>query len=124
VPALDRVRGIRVVAAPTALDRARWSGDPVTVLRSAPDDAFALGATAVAIDDPYAIVEDETGFVGGWFDVEAIAAHLEWLLPRDRPAFAQGSIAGVPAKVWLPDGDRVFVVVAAAYADDLIGRLR
>ncbi len=64
VPALDRVRGFRVVADPAALEGARWTGAgkgaTVTVLRLAPDDVFALDAAAVEVDDPDAIVEDET----------------------------------------------------------------
>ena len=66
MPGLDRLRGVRVVADPAALDRAAWAGDDVTVLRLAPDDAFAIGATSVTIDDEDAIVEDEDGFVGVW----------------------------------------------------------
>jgi hypothetical protein len=63
VRALDRLAGIRVVADPGALDAARWRGrdakDAVTVLRLAPDDAFAIGAAGVEIDDEHAIVEEE-----------------------------------------------------------------
>ena len=54
MPALDRLHGLRVVADPAALDAARWhaAGDaPVTVLRLAPDDAFAIGADTVDIDN-------------------------------------------------------------------------
>ena len=46
VRALEPLRGLRVVADPAALDARRWRGDrDVTVVRFAPDDAFALGAT-------------------------------------------------------------------------------
>ena len=123
MPALERLRGIRVVAAPASLDRATWQGDDVTVLRFAPDDAFAIDATALDIDDEQAIVEDEVGFVGAWLDPDVIEPHIEWSLPTARPALAQGSIAGVPAKLWLPaDGDAL-VLTAAAYAHELAGRL-
>jgi hypothetical protein len=121
------LRGLRVVADPGALDGTRWTGTDVVVLRTAPDEAFALGATAVERDDEHAIVEDEAGFVAGWFGFDVVARHVDWALPVDRPGFAQGALAGVPAKVWVPGdpGDgRILVVVAAAYADELAGRLR
>jgi hypothetical protein len=120
---LERVRGLRVVADRSAVDGARWTGDAVTVLRFAPDEAFAIGATAVAIDDPDAIVEDEAGFVAGAVDLDVVSAHIEWALPSERPALAQGSIAGVPAKLWLTD-EGATLVVQAAYAADLLARLR
>jgi hypothetical protein len=123
VLALERVRGIRVVADAAAVDGARWTGDAVTVLRFAPDEAFAIGATAVAIDDPDAIVEDEAGFVAGAVDLDVVSARIEWALPSERPALAQGSIAGVPAKLWLTD-EGATLVVQAAYAADLLARLR
>ena len=122
--ALERLRGLRVVAAPTALDAARWQGEDVTVLRFAPDDALALGASAVEVDDPDAIIEDEVGFVGVWLPVEAVVPHLEWSLPAGRPALAQGAIAGVPSKLWLPGEGDVLVLTVAAYADELAGHLR
>jgi hypothetical protein len=113
------------VADPAALDAARWHGVDVTVLRFAPDDAFAVGADRVDVEDPHAIVEDEVGFVGAWLPVDVIAAHVEWALPADRPALAQGAVANVPAKVWLAgdDGDAL-LITAAAYADELASRLR
>jgi hypothetical protein len=123
VPALDRLRGVRVVADSTSLDRATWAGDDVTVLRFAPDDAFGVAATGVDIDYEHAIVQDEVGFVGAWLDPAVVEPHLEWSLPTARPALAQGSIAGVPAKLWLPaDGDAL-LLTAAAYGDELSRRL-
>jgi hypothetical protein len=124
VPALEPLRGIRIVADPAALDGARWEGGPVTVLRLAPDDALGLGAAAVTVDDAHAIVEPEVGFVGAWLPVAAIARHIEWPLPAERPALAQGNVAGVPAKVWLPDDGDALLIAAAAHAHDLASRLR
>ena len=124
--ALESLTGLRVVADPAALDAARWQGDVAAVLRFAPDDVFALGAVGVDVADQDAIVESDVGFVGAWLPLDAILAHVEWSMPVERPALAQGSIAGVPAKVWLPadaDGDAL-LVTAAAYADELAGRLR
>ena len=127
MPALERLDGLRVVADPSALDAARWhaAGDqPVTVLRLAPDDAFAIGADTVDIDDDHAIVEAEPGFAGAWLPIETVAHHVEWSLPRERPALAQGAVAQVPARVWLPDDRDALVITAAAYADELASRLR
>ena len=123
MPALDRLRGLRVVANPASLDGAAWHGDNVMVLRFAPDDAFALGARTVDIDDPDGIVEDEAGFVGAWLDPAEIEPHTEWPLPAERPALAQGSIAGVPAKLWLPGEGDALLLTAAAHAHELETRL-
>ena len=116
MPALEPLPGVRVVADPVAIDGARWHGPDVTVLRLASDDAFAIGAETVDIDDEHAIVEPEAGFAGVWLPVEVIAHHLEWLLPAERPALAQGFVATVPAKVWLPDDGEALLLTAAAYA--------
>ena len=123
MPVLERLHGIRVVADPGSLDRATWHGDDVTVLRFAPDDALAIDAAAVDIDDDQAIVEDEVGFVGAWLDRDVVEPHIEWPLPTTRPALAQGSIAGVPAKLWLPATGDALLLTAAAYAHELAGRL-
>ena len=134
MPALDRLRGTRVVADAVALD-ALLTALPATALalRFAPDDVFVIDVYAGAIDvaDGHAIVVDEAGFVGGWGALDDIVPHIEWQLPTERPVLAQGSIAGVPAKLWLPGdgageghGDgAVLVVTAAAYADTLGERL-
>ena len=123
-PAFEALTGLRVVADPGALDAAYW-GEDITVLRLAPDDAFAIGATGVTLADEHAIVETETGFSGAWVELDAVRRHLEWALPSERPALAQGFVATVPARVWLPDdGDRVLLITATAYADELAGRLR
>jgi hypothetical protein len=124
VRALEPLPGLRVVADAAALDAARWQGTDVMVLRLAADDALALGADGVAIDDEHAIVEQEAGFVGAWVPIDIVIRHLEWPLPTDRPALAQGSIANVPAKLWLPDDGDALLLTAAAYANELAGRLR
>ena len=124
MPALDRLSGLRVVADPAALDAARWQGDDVTVLRLAPDDAFAIGATGVTVADEHAIVESEPGFAGAWRPVSEVAHHVEWSIPTERPALAQGAVANVPARLWLPDDGDALLFTAAAYADELASRLR
>lgn len=123
MPELEPLRGLRVVADPAALDGARWLGDEVMVLRFAPDDAFGIGAERVEVDDEHAIVEIEVGFVGAWLALEDVVPHLEWPLPAARPTLAQGSIAGVPAKLWLADDGDALLLTAAAYADELNDRL-
>lgn len=124
MPALEPLRGLRVVAEPAALAAARWLGEEVTVLPFAPDDAFAIGASGVEVGDPDAIVEEEAAFAGAWLPIERIASHIEWSLPSARPTLAQGAVANVPAKVWLPaDGDAL-LITAIAYRDELTDRLR
>ena len=122
--ALEPLAALRVVAEPTALDDARWQGDEVTVLRFAPDDAFAIGAEGVEVDDEHAIIEPDAGYSGTWVAIDDVAHHVEWSIPHQRPALAQGSIAGVPAKLWLPDDGPALLLTATAYADELTGRLR
>jgi hypothetical protein len=123
VHALEPLRGLRVVADPVAIDAARWHGSDVTVLRFAPDDAFGIDAEGVEVDDADAIIESEVGFSGAGIAIGDVVDHIEWSLP-DAPALAQGSIAGVPAKLWLAADGGVLLVTATAYADELVGRLR
>ena len=125
MPALERLTGVRVVAAPADIDAWVAILDPSTVvIRPAPDDAFAIDVSSAQVDDSHAIVEDERGFVGGWSTLDGLRRHLEWTPPTDRPTLAQGSIAGVPGKLWIVDDEHVLVVAAAAHADVLGERLR
>ena len=129
---LEPIQGIRVVAAPAALDNATWNPDDITLVwRLAPDEAFGwrVGAPldAVQLDDPDAIIESERGFSAAYLmpdDLAELRRHSEFAWPEHRPALVQGKIAGVPAKVWLADaahGD--CLLVATAYADELADRL-
>ena len=128
--ALETLHGLRVIASPAALDTAEW-GESITALRLAPDDVFAVGAaladaTTIEAADAHAIIVDESGFVGCWLTTSEfanVAAHIEWHLPTNRPAFAQGYVAGVPAKLWLTD-DRALLLCAGPYAADLAERLQ
>lgn len=121
--ALEPVPGVRVVAAADAIDRARWSGDMVDVIRIAPDEALGLGATGVQVDDPDAIVEDDAGFAVALLGPEfaMLAAHTDWRIPEKPGSLVQGKIAGVPAKLLV--GNPTLLVVQAAYADELRSRL-
>jgi hypothetical protein len=126
------VRGLRVVAAPAALDAAAWPAGTL-VLRLAPDDVLVLQADlddrriAVAVDDPEAIVEDDAGFAAVVLEepgASALLPHVvEWPLPARRPALAQGALAGLPARLWCED-ERIVVLVPAPFAADLEERLR
>ena len=123
MPGLEPVAGIRVVADTASLDGARWSGDgAITPVRIAPDEVLAIGATAVDLDDPDAIIEPEPGFSAAALDaagLERVLAHVEFGLPVERPAVVQGKIAGVPAKLLLRDGGDALLVVQTAYVADL-----
>ena len=123
MPALETLHLLRVLADPAALDTARWS-DHDAILRTAPDEVLAIGAATVEVDDPDAIVVDDHGFVGAWLDIAVIEPHAEWPLPTERPALAQGLVAGVPAKVWFPDNGRALLLAAAPFAEELRSRLR
>jgi hypothetical protein len=126
--------GIRVVASPEAIDSATWQHagpgpddfEPL-ILRFAPDEAFAIGATGVLIDDPHAIAEPEVGYVALMLPVDEfidfVVPRIEWPAPATRPALAQGSIAGVPAKLYIDSTGAATVFVLAAYVDDLLARL-
>ncbi len=130
VLALETLHGVRVVASPATLDATTWHAD-ITALRLAPDDVFAIGAStgdAAAIEarDAHAIVVEESGFVGCWLtmgELAEVATHIEWHLPTERPALAQGYVAGVPCKLVLTDHGTL-LMCAAPYAHDLMERLQ
>ena len=124
MPALEQLHGWRVIADPGALDRAIWAGEDVIVLRIAPDEAFAVGAVGVDVDEPDAIVEPEAGFVGVRLspnDLERVVTHLDWPIADVPGVLAQGKVAGVPAKILT--GEPALLVTQAAYAHDLADRL-
>jgi hypothetical protein len=125
VPAPEPLHGHRIVADPAAIDAlAAALRAPATLLRFAPDEALVVGLGGVALDDPHAIVEPETGFVALTVDVDTVRRHTEWQVADGIGAVGQGAIAGVPAKLTsLPDG-RALLVVHAAYVDELLDRLR
>ncbi len=125
--ALDRLTATRVAATPAALDAAPWPQSAI-VLRTAPDEAIVLATIASSlIADEHAIVEAETALCGAWIPVDDALALLEreceWELPTDRPAFAQGAVAGLPLKLWF-EHDRVLFVVPAPFVVDFAERLR
>ena len=124
-PRLSALHGLRVVADPAALDAARWQGDDVTVLRLAPDDAFAIGA------------DGRRGRRRARH--RRIRARLRRRLaaasrpspttsngrsrPSARPSPRAPSRTSRP-RLWLPDDGDALLITAAAYADELASRLR
>ena len=122
MPALEPLRGLRVVADAAALDATRWPGADVTVLRFAPDDVFAIGADGVEVDDEHAIVEPEVGFAGVWLPVDGRRAPRRMAAAAGATRPRPGVRRAVPAKVWLPDDGEALLLTAAAYADELAGR--
>lgn len=134
----ERLAATRIVALPRAIDSARWP-EGALVLRLAPDEVLVTAEVdAAAIDDGHAIVERETGFDGVWMErlaaIDFLERECDWELPRgmgqlgngsaaDRPALAQGLVAGLPVKVWFED-DRVLFIVASPFTADLMERLR
>jgi hypothetical protein len=133
VLALETLFGTRINALPEALDAAAWGPDTIA-MRISPDDLFVyndmfspkdVGVDAVRAADEHAIIENETGFCGTWLapnQVEQVLTHIEWTLPTERPALAQGFIAGVPAKLWLTDNISM-LLVGRQNASDLLERL-
>jgi glycine cleavage system aminomethyltransferase T len=122
-PRLRPLEATRVVAAPAALDAltadAPWRGDALA-LRLAPDELLvtALPDFKVA-DDPYAIVERETGFSCIWLDATDAERFLDlecdWERPAARPALAQGEVAGIPVKLWF-ETERTLLLAPAPFA--------
>ncbi|MFT5241610.1 MAG: hypothetical protein ACI9OU_001301 [Candidatus Promineifilaceae bacterium] len=126
MPELSQVTVTRVVATQAALDAAQWPADAL-VFRTAPDELFVYPAQdQVALDDAYAIVLRDGGHAGVWLPMNDAMKFLghecEWELPGHRPAYAQGSVAGIPAKLYFED-ERVFLVVFAAYAEEFTDRM-
>ena len=109
----ERLEGTRIAADPSALDRIEAPGAGY-LLRLAPDDLLVVPAIErVEVPDPHAIVEPESGFSGAWFGASELAglqSVCEWEFPAERPALAQGHVAGV-AVTMLFYGSGALVVV-------------
>jgi hypothetical protein len=115
---------VRVVASPAALAAANWQNGS---LRVAPDEVLAFAGTPLKqLVDEHAIIELEESFLGAWATekeaLEILERFCEWELPRERPVFAQGSVAGLPLKLWFTDG-RVLFLVPLAYQTEFEERI-
>ena len=129
MPALEPIVGVRVVGLPGAIDGATWEPRTGTgVWRTAPDEAFAWArdvVVTVALDDPDAIIEPETGFVAADLiaaDLVVVGRHVDVPLPPGA-ALVQGKVAGVPARLGLRGDGTGILLVHAAHAHDLLERL-
>ena len=118
---VERLIGWRVVADPASLDELEG-----TALRFAPDDVLVLAEAEVAVNDPHAMVERDTGWVSLPMTeqraLDLIASHASWEVPRDRPALVQGMVAGLPVKVYL-DANQSMFIIAAPFGHELEERL-
>jgi len=126
VPALNRLPATRIVATPSALDAAIWPPDRL-VFRLAADEVLVTPpAPEVSLNDPHALIVSDSGFAGLWLPMKEALAFLEheceWELPHGRPAFAQGMVAGIAAKLWF-EADRVLIIVPAPFAADFEERM-
>lgn len=125
MPALNRLTATRIVAKPQALD-AFSAPAGALVLRFAPDEMFITpplaSVEAIMALDEYAIVIDECSFSGVWLSMdealERLPYHCEWELPTERPAFAQGAVAGVPTKLWFGH-DQVLLMVSSPFSAEM-----
>jgi hypothetical protein len=126
VPALERIPAIRIVATPAALD-ALAAPAGALLLRLAADEALLVHAdltghqAAPPVDDAHAIIEFDAGFAGAWWTIDEarrlLERHCEWAPPAARPAFAQGAIAEIAAKVWFEE-TRALILVPAPFQTD------
>ena len=112
MPELRDVAGLRVVADPGG-HRRRDLDDgldtPAPVLRFAPDEAFSPGSTSVVSMTSTPSSSRSTASSSAGARSPTSLPHIDWPLPAERPTFAQGAVAGVPAKLWLLDD--TFVVL-------------
>lgn len=126
MPAPEPVKGRRVAASAMALEAAQWPPGTLA-LRLAPDEVFVIGDGQLVVDDPHAIIEDDSGFSTVELapaEARSVLARLsDWELSIAGPSLSQGLVAAIPVKVWL-DQDRVLVIVPTPYAHDLEERLR
>ena len=125
MPVFERVHTTRIVATPAALDAARWPAGHIA-LRTAADEVLIIPPLAEPlVVDEHAIVLADSSFFGGWIAaalaLTVLERECEWELPRARPAFAQGMVAGLPLKLWF-ESERVLVLVAGPFAHELAER--
>ncbi len=125
MPELKPIRTTRIVATKEALDQLSVP-DGCLALRVAPDEMLVLPPTEVEVADAYAIVIEDSSFAGVWWDSAEMLAILErsceWEIPTERPKFAQGMIAGIPAKLWL-ENDSILLICPLAYAAEMEQRI-
>lgn len=119
MPELSRLFFTRIVALPEALITAVWPTESQT-LRIASDELLIFPPLDnITLTDPSAIILTDGSFAGVWLDeaeaLPLLSQHCEWEIPSERPAFAQGAVAGVATKLWFENG-RVLLIVPASMA--------
>ena len=116
---LEPLNTVRIVSTAEALDAATWTDG--IVMRTAPDEVLLVDGAAPQLDDPHAIVENDAGWVGTWLTSPESNALFRrtanWVLPVERPTFAQGMASHLPVKLWL-ESDRVLWVVPRSLAHE------
>ncbi len=115
---LEKLAAVRITALPEALDVVD-TGDLIG-LRLSADELLQLGEEPPAVDDPHAIVEHDVAMLLHRMDEQEARAlmriHAAW--PPPPPGIVgQGSLAGLPVKVWL-DGPDSFILVPRPYEAD------
>ncbi|MFT5201015.1 MAG: hypothetical protein ACI9C1_000380 [Candidatus Aldehydirespiratoraceae bacterium] len=126
VPEFLDIRIRRVVATSAAIDALSARG--VTVLRSAVDEALVIDADAgeLKLDDPWAIVQEDTSWVAFAYDHETAARLFprvaSWEPPSSAQPFAQGMAVGLPVKAWWRDSNMV-ILCPACFEHDLRQRI-
>lgn len=130
---MERFLGSRIVADPAAIDAlvdAIRFDETQLMMRFAPDEMYVTPpvedvSVLMAVDE-YAIVLNEGAFSGAWVEEHAalhlLEMHAEWEMPKERPAFGQGSVAGVATKLLFMDG-KVLFMTPSPYAQELEDRL-
>jgi hypothetical protein len=122
-PVLDLIEleVTRIVSTLNALDGLGVAID----IRLSPDEAlcFADQDEMRSLLPVESIVEAEVGLSGAWVEEFALRTMLarlcEWELPI-RPGVGQGMIAGIPAKVWLPEGtNEALLIVGTVFAHEM-----
>ena len=122
-PRLRPLEATRVAAAPAALDdlleRPPWPGEALA-FRTAPDELLLTARPDFDVPgDSHAIVERGTGFSYIWLDPADADRFLDrecdWERPGARPVLAQGTVAGIPVKLWF-ETERTLILAPAPFA--------
>lgn len=117
--------GTRIVAAPGALDRARWP-DGSIVVRLAPDEVLLLDADPPALEDERAIVTRDSSWFGVTVppeDLGNLRHRVSWRVP-DSAGFAQGSLGGVPVRLVVHADGSGLLLTSRTFEEELRERLR
>lgn len=125
----NRLHATRIVSTPAAIDAIDTSQalNDRLLLRTAADELLIVPPTEeIELADPYAIIVEDASYSALSLDepdAQHILSHIcLWELPSERPAFAQGAIAGIATKLYLEE-ERVLVIVSTPYAEEMSERM-